>query len=469
MKRLIATVLSVLFIMFSTGCNESGGVTVNNNKPWKTLPDYEQNKASHLKIGGYYTPKVNDASFKEYADCGFDVMWINGENVGGYGGESQYVKNALELAGKYNLKCIIDASVSRNRAKKNDDLTAAAHDYGYQNYPALWAMDAYDEPVTFEPEDRSKVGIDTVAAYIPKFQEIYGETMPFFTNLFAMHASSLGTTFGEYLKQNIEQIVKKTSPKAERWISCDNYVYIYDPGTEKYSLQQNWLYNLQLLANEKLKNPELDIHTNFFILSMPHITDNQGRWFDRQIGYNELRMQMYSLIAFGYDMVSFFCYATPTSGKEIYRNALVDLNGEKTQTWDDSKKIISEIRKFDRVFMQFDYKGVITATGTENSNSFGGFTSLTELDATQIGDLQEVKGTSDTLVGVAKDAYENDGYTVVNYNDPYYKNKDTVEMTFKNAKYACVYKGGVKEDIKLVNHILTLDLDVGEGVFVIPY
>ena len=47
MKRLIATVLSVLFIMFSTGCNESGGVIVNNNKPWKTLPDYEQNKASH--------------------------------------------------------------------------------------------------------------------------------------------------------------------------------------------------------------------------------------------------------------------------------------------------------------------------------------------------------------------------------------------------------------------------------------
>ena len=32
-----------------------------------------------------------------------------------------------------------------------------------------------------------------------------------------------------------------------------------------------------------------------------------------------------------------------------------------------------------------------------------------------------------------------------------------------------ITKGGVKEEIKLVNHILTLDLDVGEGVFVIPY
>ncbi len=44
-------------------------------------------------------------------------------------------------------------------------------------------------------------------------------------------------------------------------------------------------------------------------------------------------------------------------------------------------------------------------------------------------------------------------------------------MTFKFANYnkAYVYINGVKTEVTLKNNELTLDLGVGEGVFVIPY
>ena len=91
------------------------------------------------------------------------------------------------------------------------------------------------------------------------------------------------------------------------------------------------------------------------------------------------------------------------------------------------------------------------------------------LDKEELGELDDVTATADTLIGMGVDEKGNGGYTVVNYNDPYYDLSDEVTLTFKNANKAVVYVAGKKEIKSLTDNKLTLKLGVGEGVFVIPF
>ena len=68
-----------------------------------------------------------------------------------------------------------------------------------------------------------------------------------------------------------------------------------------------------------------------------------------------------------------------------------------------------------------------------------------------------------------KDTVGNAGFMVVNYNDTTYNKTSVVKMTFDNANKALVYVDGVKQVVNLANNVLTLNLGIGEGVFVIPY
>ena len=67
-----------------------------------------------------------------------------------------------------------------------------------------------------------------------------------------------------------------------------------------------------------------------------------------------------------------------------------------------------------------------------------------------------------------KDKSGNPGFMVVNYNDTTYNKTSKVEIKFDSADKALVFIDGVKQDLTLTNNVLTLNLDVGEGVFVIP-
>lgn len=83
--------------------------------------------------------------------------------------------------------------------------------------------------------------------------------------------------------------------------------------------------------------------------------------------------------------------------------------------------------------------------------------------------VKSVTATEDSIVGYMQDSAGNPGYMAVNYNDTTYKKKSDVTFTFTNYNRAYVYIDGVKHDVGLKNHQLTLNLDIGEGVFVIPY
>ena len=131
-----------------------------------------------------------------------------------------------------------------------------------------------------------------------------------------------------------------------------------------------------------------------------------------------------------------------------------------------------EIASFDHVFLAFDeWKGVMTVNGTNNlegdeeynNDSFVLAHPVTKLDC-----AKKVSATEDTIIGQFEDKDGRAGLMVVNFNDPLENLEDTVSFEFEKANRALVYKNGVRKVYEVKNNKLSLDIGVGEGVFVIP-
>lgn len=65
-------------------------------------------------------------------------------------------------------------------------------------------------------------------------------------------------------------------------------------------------------------------------------------------------------------------------------------------------------------------------------------------------------------------AGKEDGFMVVNFTDPAKNLSNKIEITFKDTNYAAVVVDGELTTIKLNNGVLKLNLDSGDGAFVIP-
>lgn len=467
MKKVLCLILSCLTLLFaSCGGNEEGAVS-------KGLPDYDAVQAEQLIINSWFAPEVSRESFQDYKDCGFNYIFLMGQNVGSVGGNVMF--EALDLCEELGLKAIID--VTRN------DSAILSMTEQFVKYDCFVGYN-YDEPVIYTNTINSATGIVELAPIIQKLHDDY-PNVEFLVNLNPSSNTNLpwGTpsfTYDEYLdaqQQYINSIYADNSA-VNNWLSCDDYPLCRDDSSKtEYYMKGTWLQNLEYLSEAK-RVSEIKLTTNFFIQSMPIGGTTNGK--DRVPSYNDLRLQLYTLMAYGYDSVSFFCYATPPVNFEFYEHqyGLVDRNGNKTQIYTDTKKVLSEIALFSNTYMQFNdnWIGTYPVLGSNNTANDEmyynlSFDSLTHAITSVKGlkGVKEVTATEDSIVGYMQDSEGNPGYMVVNYNDTTYGKTSEVKMTFARYNKAYVYIDGVKQDVSLKDCTLTLSLDIGEGVFVIPY
>ena len=199
---------------------------------------------------------------------------------------------------------------------------------------------------------------------------------------------------------------------------------------------------------------------------------------DRVPSYEDIRMQEYALMAFGYDGISCFCYASPLIGFEFAasQEAMISRAGEKTNIYESVKKANGELLAFDHVLLQFDWIGTFTndaghtTTGKDRTSNTS-FQMLTRLSLDSVLSLKEMTTSEDTLFGYFNDEDGNDGIMIVNYNETTKNLTDEITLTFDSSKYnkAVCYIGGKKTIVGLIDGKFEIELGVGEGVFVIPY
>ena len=470
MKKLLSLFLAMFIAMTCCGCIPNSGENPNGDPPEKiTLPNYDQLESEELIINGWYTPAISKESFQTYKDCGFNYIFIQGE-VNGYNTMSNATLQALELCDELGLKAIVTI-----------DRPELAIEYAktFIEYESFLGFN-YDEPVVYTNTINGRLGFYELEPLVTALEQAYPQ-VEFMVNLNPSTSMGLNwggqntvITYAEHL-QAFEDYLGGiyANKEATNWLSCDDYVLKRDTSlkTPNY-LKKTWLYNIEALAERK-RDSEHGFTTNFFIQSQPYEYANL-----RIPSYNDLRLQIYSLMAFGYDSISYYCYATPpyTTGLEVPCDALIDRAGNKTQIWYDSQKINLEVKKFEKVYGQFkdNWIGTAQILGTNNTSKDemyqnGSFSLNHPVSIDNLNGVDTITSTEDIIVGYLKDNSGNSGFMVVNYNDTTYNKKSQVEMKFDGADKALVFIDGEEHDMTLTNKTLTLDLDLGEGVFVIPY
>ena len=450
------------------------------------LPDYNaKKKILNLIASGWLIPKGLDYNNAEWIkEAGLDVLFAvpaGSENTIYFDTYDEEAKRVLDILDANGVKVYINTLDGKG---EDGNRTAV----GFQKV-AQFQHNAVLGMVLDEP---NKTEIDNIAAQVDFYNQ-YANGKNLYVNLFPSFAPALkdfsGLTaakrYEQYLEYFCENVLSKLTT-GEKWLSVDRYPLTYDANGEK-SLDTGWLADVQAVA--KVAQKYEGIKTNFFIQTMPYGTDSDGNGYgavegsrDRVPTIEDIRLQEMALMAFGFDGISMFCYGTPVASGEFSSEqvAMIDREWNKTDIYEAVKQATSELKKFDHVLLQFDYQSTFTNDGGDrkdssalidlNTTSNASFKNLDRVKISETSSIKSLYTSQDTLFGYFKDEKDNEGFVAVNYNDTSKNLTDTVEITFNSAKYnaAVCYIRGEQKIIPLTNGKLTLELGVGEGVFVIP-
>ena len=435
-----------------------------------------------LTISGWLIPTgLNYTNAEWIKEAGIDVLFAvpAGENTLYFSEYNAQAKNALDILAESGVKVYVNTLDGKD-ADGNRTAVGFRKIEQFQHEAVLGMV--FDEP--------NKAEIDKIAEQVD-FYNLHANGKNFYVNLFPSFAPAINDFSGinqakryeAYLEYFYDKVLSKLTT-GEKWLSVDRYPLTYDKNGNP-CLDSGWLADVQAVA--KVAKKHGGIKTNFFIQTMPYGIKEDGSSLgavagsrDRVPTLNDIRLQEAALMAFGFDGISMFCYATPAAVGEFSDEqlAMIDREGNKTAIYESVKQVTEELKRYAYVFLQFDYQGTFTndkekttTTSTVfNSTNNESFKNLDRIKISATASLKKVYSSQDTLFGYFKDEEQNDGFFVVNYNDTSKNLANNVKLTFDISKYnaAVCYIRGEQKIIQLNNGELSLDLAVGEGVFVIP-
>jgi hypothetical protein len=120
-----------------------------------------------------------------------------------------------------------------------------------------------------------------------------------------------------------------------QFISFDHYPVLGD------SLRANWYENLEIISEAAAK---ADKHFWAFALSVAH-----GKYPVPTLA--QLRLQIYSDLAYGAQGIQYFTYWTPLDTTWKFNNGPISLEGKRTVVYDRIRQVNSEIASLSPVFM----------------------------------------------------------------------------------------------------------------------
>jgi len=439
-----------------------------------------------LIVSGWLIPKnLNSSNAAFIKEAGLDVLFAvaaGDENTTYFNGYDATAKEILDILYANGVKVYIN-TLDGKGADGNRSAVGFQKIAQFQHEAVLGMV--LDEP--------NKTEIDNIAKQVD-FYNANAKGKNLYVNLFPSYAQPIqefeGNTTAEkykaYLKYFCDNVLSKLTT-GEKWLSVDRYPLTYDANGNK-CLDTGWLADVQAVV--EIAKQYKGIKTNFFIQTMPYGTNSDGESLgavegsrDRIPTVEDIRLQEMALMAFGFDGISMFCYATPLIGGGEFsadQVAMIDREWNRTDTYYAVQKATEELKNFDHVLLQFNYrftftndagvtqKSSVTDLNTTNNESFK---NLNRKKLADVGSIKSIYTSQDTLFGYFKDENGNDGFTIVNYNDTSKGLTDTVEIVFDTEKYDTVvyYERGVKKIAKLGSSgKLSLTLGIGEGVFVIP-
>ncbi len=259
------------------------------------------------------------------------------------------------------------------------------------------------------------------------------------------------TAFEVYIETYAEQVIKHVAGD-KKDIGVDHYP-LMKRGMNNF-ISTTYLYDLMVVSSVAHK----------YNVDFASAIQAAG-WGNYRVPKNaeDIGFQVYTNLALGAKRLEYYPYNT--TGYDGYSGMFS--YGAKGPSYDAVRKINEEITKIDYLFDAFDWQGAKTITGkTPDENS--GFESVVNYELSSLKGIKNISASYDALVGQFKDQNNYQGYMLVNYTEPSKGLTNVVDLQFDNAKGVLMYRAGIEMVLKVSNNKLSVPLQAGEGVFIIP-
>ncbi|MGN1053155.1 MAG: hypothetical protein ACI4SH_07200 [Candidatus Scatosoma sp.] len=487
MKRKIAGLLSacIALSLFSTGCGastEGYDYTGASEREFgfhtflgipSRLPVYNANETS------YYLKDLTQEEFenyyKEMADAGFTVASAPKTPEG-----EEHNLRMLNAAGKYGLKQLLGEMISESGVSLTMMLQGRYQDPDGKNYadytdaeiksqlqaflapyldhPAFYGLAVWDEP--------SREYYDNIVRAKRIFEEVAPGKL-FYVNLLPITSTmdSLGIESNDQRLQYAEEYIEK--------IDLPYLSYDYYPLKEKNPgeivIGEEFLYNMQVYRTAADSD-------NRELWTYLQATDHTfgPTVYPKLDNIAMFRWQVYSFLAFGGENITWFTYFPPDtvdSAGTYFGVGPYDRKGRKTEIYYFIQAVQREVLSFDEVYLNFEWKSIITVSGDKNADGFTPSYDYMDEGFAKNGHerITSYSCEQDTLIGCFADADGNDGFMITNYANPVLQKESRTVLSFKNAEAVAVYRRGQKRIVKLgKDGTYDTTLLPGEGMFVVP-
>ena len=451
LRKLLAMILSTVLLFGAVGC---GGSQKDDSKGATSQPAF-WTSAENIRIGGFVAPVpanyygdnesyITVERYQELKNAGFDFIVGHAET----GFKSADVLQALECAKEAGIQYVVNADILVFANSTPERIQEAIGSTLEQE--GCFGAFAVDEP------QASRYA--TIAKLWEKYRlatdkKLLINLLPYIVEEdFPMYNA---TTYEElYSAPSYEAYIEYYCQQVKNdFISVDIYPFYEDTSgvLPVYTLYEPWLRNLEIVENLAIK------------YGREHWQCVQGQkvhGFSKEPDYNDIRMQVYTSMAYGAQTFQYYCYFTP---REVERPCLIDKNGNRTAIYDAAKRVNDEIHAFGDVFVDYvsGWKGVMPI------GQCAAFDML-ETPLQSYKGIESVKAADNALLGVFNDRDGNDAYMLTNFTVPGYGLDNSVSLKLKDTSSAVCYIGGQKQVIALEDGELKLTLGPGEGIFIIP-
>ena len=514
MKRKICFLMAVMMVVGIVGCSEKKPAEPEKDNVSSSeeldvqegTPVYEDD--IQIEIGSYAGPRVlkyryyngaygehpgdpeggwegwlTEEAFRDYLDCGFtyvmpeydglyDTKTDGAKREAAYEFEESDLYAYMELAEKVGLPVVVGAEQLTAMTSMTDYRMAEDTKVFFKDMIERLSEYKMFKGVTFRDEPNIEWANSYGAAY-DYFKELDSD-LYYFTSYLPMYSGDQ-TRLSKDNTLDLEDAYReyvRTFADATDGFYYDAYPLIIDPATGKTRLEKTWYQNLRIVAEEvKAKGVDagLTIQAGSF---GPENAENSVEHRRTVNTKADVTFQLYTSLAYGMKDIAYFTYWEHwmEGNAEAHYSAMVmypeKAGGEpiKTDAYYAVKAANEEIKKFDHVFLRYDWEGTMALTkeGVEMSDA------LKYAGDYQSPRIASVTATDEAIIGCMKDEDGYDGYMIVNATDPGQNLSNTVTVTFKQASKAMIYVEGEEKIVDLEDGSYTFELKSGEGVFAIP-
>ncbi len=471
----ISVIMAVVSVICSVSACKKDSINVNNEVPTFSEEDVIYRSA-------WWCPEPTEENYELYQECGLNTLFLVNHNYRSQWDSLPGVdeKSAEQLT--YENAYFIGHSDRYEGVTQTDEALKLCKDMGLYVYLAQGDMyfewigsdlKAYDN-LTFDYDEYKDNIIGLFAGDEPSKPAIYElaqdiedaenalPSVPYFANLHPSYAHERiileADSYEDYVKTYCEEFLGKLS--GPRLLSVDYYPFQND-----YMYKFAYSYN-QLIEYAKQYNAKF--HT--FI----QIQEEESYWV-QTVTEQDVRFQVNTALAYGATQYSYFLYDTAGSKEEIGYLGLVDLDGKPTERYNYAKTVNCEVETLEHALLHYNHEWTTPYSDADDMHIY--LTMLAEdweerLEQCRV--LRKVSADNCILISLFKDEDGNEAYYVVNYyqegqDNPGEVSKITLEfdsmqnVTLFGSKN--LYEGEVKA---LKNHQFSIELEPGDGIFIVP-